>query len=129
MKSSKVSKLRKKPHRKEGSSDKRKLKNREKSANKAVPQTPPSTDQQTAFSASRPVSVRISRIVVEERLRKDNMATVAVIAESMRELGQLSPIWLRRREVKNSKLVRRRQDECSSQVGTALKPRRRLVRR
>jgi ParB family chromosome partitioning protein len=48
-------------------------------------------------------SVRISKIVVGERLRKGNKATVAIIAESMRELGQLSPIWLRKRKVKTPK--------------------------
>jgi ParB-like chromosome segregation protein Spo0J len=103
MKSSKVSKLRKKPHGKQGSSEERKLKKRNKSADKAVPQTPPSADQQTAISTSEVFSVRISKIVVGERLREGNKATVAVITESIRELGQLSPIWLRKKEVKGPK--------------------------
>jgi ParB family transcriptional regulator, chromosome partitioning protein len=80
-----------------------KLKKKDSSERKAVPQASPLADQKTAPSASKPVSVLISSIVVQKRLRKGKKATVDVLTESIRESGQLSPIWLRKRKLKDPK--------------------------
>ncbi len=88
---------------KAASHDRRTLKKKDKSERRAVAQTPAPVDQKTAPSTSKPVSLRISKIVIGQRLRKLNKATVEVIAESMREVGQLSPIWVRKIKKKDAK--------------------------
>ena len=47
-------------------------------------------------SSSGPVSVSVGKIVVAKRLRQLDRDQVAVIGESIRELGQTTPIWLRK---------------------------------
>jgi ParB-like chromosome segregation protein Spo0J len=88
---------------KAASHDRRKPKKKTQTKRRAVSQTPAPADKNTAPSTSKRVSVRISNIVIGERLRKLNKATVMVIAESMREVGQVSPIWVRKIRTKDAK--------------------------
>jgi ParB/RepB/Spo0J family partition protein len=96
MKSSKGSKVAKKPHRKQGSSEQRKLRKREKSANKAVRQATAPADKKLAPPSLKQVQLRIKKIGVLANRRKLDMEGVMTIGASMDKLGQLQPIMVRK---------------------------------
>jgi ParB/RepB/Spo0J family partition protein len=86
------------------SHDRRKLKKKKEQAERRpIVQTPGPVEKNTAPSTSKRVSLRISKIVIGERLRKFKKETGEVIAESMREIGQVSPIWVRKIKKKDAK--------------------------
>jgi ParB/RepB/Spo0J family partition protein len=96
MKASKVSKVRKEPHPKQGSSEQRKLKKKDTSERKAVRHASAPADQKTAPSSLKPVQLRIKKIRILPNRRKLDNEAVMTITESMRKLGQLQPIMVRK---------------------------------
>jgi uncharacterized ParB-like nuclease family protein len=85
----------KKPAGKHQSHERRPLKKRDRSARKA-PQASAPVDQQTAPSSSKPIQLRISKIVVRPNRRKLDKEAVLTLTESMRKLGQFQPIMVRK---------------------------------
>jgi hypothetical protein len=93
MKKAKMNPWGKKP---KGKHQSQPLKKKDGSARKAVPQTPAPADQKPAPSASQPVQFQISEIVIGPNRRKLDKEAVMTIAESMRKLGQLQSIMVRK---------------------------------
>jgi uncharacterized ParB-like nuclease family protein len=88
---------------KPGSANRQPLKKNDTSERKAVAQASAPVDQQTAPPSSKPIQLRISKIVVRPNRRKLDNEAVMTITESMRKLGQLQPIMVRKIAKPNGK--------------------------